>query len=178
MTKLCGRPDDFTERIVDNCKAMIKPEDILIHLGDVTWTGMDELQQIPASRKILVKGNHDKRSYSWYMSHGFDFACEQFIWKTGGLNIVFSHKPLIFHEYDVNIHGHLHDLSTSDSGDYHYALAMEHEYKPIKLSDILPRIRKEVERRGKEELLYQQSEYEIWGEEYDEIKGITHEGVY
>jgi Predicted phosphoesterase or phosphohydrolase len=123
---------------------MVAEDDLVIHLGDVSWKSDLVIGRLPG-RKVLVKGNHDKQSYSWYMSHGFDFACEQLTMLFGGLNIIFTHKPLIFHEYDVNIHGHLHNVATVDSVCKHYLIALEYTgYKPVLLSNMIPKLRKEV----------------------------------
>ena len=144
MVKLCGRPDDFTEQIWENLIYTVKHDDLLIHLGDVTWDKNVPINSLPG-RKVLVKGNHDKHSYSWYMNNGFDFCCEQFSMFIGGMNIVFTHKPLIFHEFDINIHGHLHNRAKVESVCKHYCVALEETgYKPLLLSDLLPKLQKEV----------------------------------
>jgi calcineurin-like phosphoesterase family protein len=141
MVKLCGRPQDFHEIIVCNWKSMVSDDDLVIHLGDVSFAKDTVVSALPG-RKVLVKGNHDKQSYSWYMQHGFDFCCESFVMYTGGLDIVFTHKPLVFHDHDVNIHGHLHGLARVDSVCRHYPVALEcTDYKPLLLSDILPKLR-------------------------------------
>lgn len=145
MVELCGRPENFHKLIILHWWRMIAQDDLVIHLGDVSFEGDTVVAGLPG-RKVLVKGNHDKQSYSWYMDHGFDFCCESFSMFTGGLNIIFTHKPLIFHEYDVNIHGHLHNGAKVESVCKHYPLALEYtDYKPVLLSDILPKIRKEIE---------------------------------
>ena len=142
MVVLCNRPLDFHQKIITNWNQMISTDDLVIHLGDITWTKDTVVETLPG-RKILIKGNHDKQSYSWYMRNGFSFACESFSLFTGGLNVIFSHKPLIFHEYDINIHGHLHNAATIDSVCKHYCVALENtDYKPILLSDLLPKISK------------------------------------
>lgn len=37
MIKNCGRPERFTDIIFDNCRKIVKRDDLLIHLGDVAW---------------------------------------------------------------------------------------------------------------------------------------------
>ena len=55
-----------------------------------------------------------------------------------GTNIIFSHKPLIFHDHDINIHGHLHNLAKLKSCCNAYPLALEVTgYTPVLLMDIL-----------------------------------------
>ena len=112
LIELCGRPTNFTDRIVKNWCNCIKEDDLIVHLGDVTL-GYDEdsarlVKETLPGRKILVKGNHDKKSKTWYMSHGFDFCCDEFTWK----DILLSHKRLDLSgrpKITFNIHGHFHN---------------------------------------------------------------------
>ena len=147
MIELCNRPENFTELIVENWNSMIAPEDTVIHLGDVSWvadTYMDRLN----GKKILVRGNHDGKSVAWYMEHGFDFVCKTFTMKFGGLDIIFSHKPLIFHEHDICIHGHLHNCAKVTSVCPHYLVALEDtDYKPILLNDLVVQLKAEKDAR-------------------------------
>ncbi len=123
---------------------MVADDDLVIHLGDVSFGGDMVVSALPG-RKVLVRGNHDKHSYMWYMRHGFDFCCESFGMNIGGLRLIFTHAPLIFHEYNVNIHGHLHNVAKVDLVCKHYPVALEYtEYKPLLLSDILPKLVKLV----------------------------------
>ena len=111
MLEYCGRPKDHSERIL---KALyrIPTEDLIIHLGDVCiekdeyWHNC--LRNL--SNKILIIGNHDRKSYNWYLEHGWKFVAEQFIWNYLGKRILFSHIPLKNDgQFDINIHGHFHN---------------------------------------------------------------------
>ena len=148
------RPEDCDKRIVDNLKAVIKPDDVLIHLGDVTWSSVidPDFVALPC-RKILVKGNHDKKGYFWYMKRGFDFVCETFTLSYSGQNILFSHKPIEIDYnsfgYDYNIHGHLHGGQhglqyswTREDGKHHLISLEDNGYKPELLDKILAEFRK------------------------------------
>ena len=73
----------------------------MMNLGDIC-IGKDEewhLRLMDATsgfkRKILVRGNHDNKSYSWYYDHGWDFVCETMRMRFRGKEIVFSHMPII-----------------------------------------------------------------------------------
>ena len=142
LSEICGRPADFSEKIISNMERMIKPEDTLIHLGDVTW---GKIPKFPC-KTILVKGNHDFDTCKYYMNHGFDFACSSFTMTYGGVDILFTHKPAIFHEHDLNVHGHLHNVGKIESVCPHYLVALEYtHYQPILLDAILALYRKEHE---------------------------------
>ena len=134
MKRLCGRPDDFTEQIFANLAAL-KDNDTLIHLGDVAWGDamLKRFLSLPF-KKILVRGNHDQKSTFSYINDGFDFVCNTFTAKIEGLNIIFSHHPQYFHHYDINIHGHMHNLSREDFSCTHLPLSLENMgYIPIML---------------------------------------------
>src|SRR4051794_5722547 len=92
MIELCGRPANFRDLIIENWKAMVGPEDMVFHLGDVIFSRAAEISGIMAGlpgRKILVRGNHDMERTQWYLKRGFDFVCYGFAYK----NVYFSHKP-------------------------------------------------------------------------------------
>ena len=141
--KYQSRPPDFAKKIIVNWKRTVKPEDVIIHLGDVTvGTSTDWALVIPdlPGRKILVLGNHDRKSESWYMSNGFDFCCDNFTWHMFGLDIAFSHEPLFTGQFDLNIHGHLHlnrhrEIETDTR---HFLFSLENtSYQPLLLETII-----------------------------------------
>ena len=87
---------------IDKIKKVVRKGDTLIHLGDV---GNGEwLTQVPASRKILITGNHDVLSK---VSQYFDEVY------TGPLfiadRLLLSHEPVFgLEDFAWNIHGHCH----------------------------------------------------------------------
>jgi calcineurin-like phosphoesterase family protein len=105
------RPADYEARLMKNWSHLVAEQDKVIHLGDViigmNGTLKDLLDCLPG-RKYLVRGNHDHESDDWYMSHGFDFACQGLVY--GG--VYFSHAPSFTLPFgtDLNVHGHLHDM--------------------------------------------------------------------
>jgi len=160
------RPPDHNERTAE-ALSKLGPDDILIHLGDFAFAKYSEAAEImnrcPARSKILLLGNHDNQSYSYYTRHGFTAAMETMPLEYGGQNILFSHRPLgrawgmeLPHGIDLNIHGHLHlrnhrdeESAWQDEKDERWFL-LSHEavgYRPVLLDDILegkiPRVLKE-----------------------------------
>jgi calcineurin-like phosphoesterase family protein len=150
MKEYCDRPEGF-EKLIFKGLERIKPDDILIHLGDICigndeeWH--DKLKEQTCFKKILVKGNHDKKSNSWYLNHGWDFVCDQFKDELYGKKICFSHKPVVWDgEYDANIHGHFHnsdhrrkepELFAIKNG-YQKLIAVEYtDYKPVTLRSVI-----------------------------------------
>jgi len=108
----CDRPADFTERLIRNWASIVKPEDIVIHLGDVfigKAEGWKAIYHTLTGRKILIRGNHDrKHSVTWWMNNGFDTACDGMRFR----NCWLTHEPDTSRAggCDLNIHGHLHNI--------------------------------------------------------------------
>ena len=145
-----GRPENFEEVIFNHLKEL--PDDcLLIHLGDVGLGGDGEVHDKYIKplkmRKILVRGNHDRKSDSWYLEHGWDFVCERFENTYFGKKIMFSHIPVRDNNfYDLNIHGHFHNSEHHTQEAYilavmnnkHKLLALEHTYyKPVNLEKFI-----------------------------------------
>jgi len=145
-----GRVRDFENRIFKGLK-VLTPEDIFIHLGDIC-IGNDEgyhlnyVLKIPC-KKILVRGNHDKKTISWYLQY-WDFVCDSFSLEVYGKKILFSHVPFPPQKelYDFNIHGHCHikELLRKDKiypyydEKYHKLLSLEKlDYQLIQLKTFL-----------------------------------------
>lgn len=114
MKEYCYRPDGFEYKIQKSFE-QIKPKDVLIHLGDVC-IGNDEkwhemmIKYLPC-KKWLIRGNHDHKSYNWYLEHGWDFVADSMSMVYSGKKILFTHIPTLYDKarYDLNIHGHLHN---------------------------------------------------------------------
>ena len=154
MMGCCGRPQNYEQKILQHiCNIPIHNEDVLIHLGDIC-IGRDKywnnaLTSAYAGKKILVRGNHDKKSNSWYMNHGWDIICESFIDRMYGALIWFSHKPIGCPElYDMNIHGHFHNSShhihepelVAIKNDKQMLFCLENEhYAPVPLRTLVNR---------------------------------------
>ena len=136
MVRLCGRPEDFSELILAEWEKRVKPEDTVIHLGDIAWgdENLARILQMPG-KKILVRGNHDPHSLTEYMDMGFVLACNEFAMNLDGMKVLFTHRPRFGHTADVNIHGHQHDLHREDMTRLYLPLALEQMgYRPIALN--------------------------------------------
>lgn len=142
-TKLCeltNRPQNFTDIIFKSLK-QIAPNDVVIHLGDFCIGEDAKWHQIwretlPTQKLILVRGNHDKKSNSWYLEHGWDFVCDRIDDHFFGKFVTLSHKPIIGVQ-NLNIHGHTHGSKHHDKEfegkytDSHKEFALEiHGLRP------------------------------------------------
>lgn len=132
------RPIDHQELLMKRWKRDVKPEDIVIHLGDVTFKyGVikAELEALPG-KKILVLGNHDEKPAEWWMTHGFDFSCEELQLQYKGVDFVFTHIPqtIIWPVNSINVCGHWHNNDHRAMGvelsEWHRLVAMESTKEP------------------------------------------------
>lgn len=123
INRYCSRGfpnlETMNNTMIKRWNTVVKPEDLVIHIGDIIFTkgeskAISDMIAKLNGRKILIKGNHDRKSYSWYLTHGFDFICERMIWEFNRKKILFIHSP---HEISHNdyrtcryiIHGHSHN---------------------------------------------------------------------
>lgn len=146
IKEYCGRPENHEQLLVEAMNR-ISADDCLVHLGDICigddadWHGC--IQHLKC-RKILVIGNHDTKSWSWYMEHGWDFACDAFRLKYAGRIIMFSHMPQPWDGvWEINVHGHLHNLGHrknefNELQQWHRLYAPElMDYRPVELGTFI-----------------------------------------
>lgn len=140
------RPKGFSELIVKNVDEIVKPGDVVINLGDICFYREEYWhQELMAAGKgcewWLARGNHDKKSNGWYLDHGWSVVFNQMILEIYGYRVAFSHKPILAHsDFDINIHGHLHNNRHRDIEgitDKHLLFYMEHDYRPVSLRKML-----------------------------------------
>jgi calcineurin-like phosphoesterase family protein len=153
MQDYCDRPADFDKRIIKQWKATVQPQDIVYHLGDVTWGSQGQLlhimQQLPGT-KILIRGNHDRNhSNNWFIQAGFAAVME----KAQVSGVILSHFPAIMTEEEIkrgiiNVHGHFHNNNAKRWERHlkeritlnHYLMVLEdNEYRPISMESIVRR---------------------------------------
>lgn len=158
MVEYCGRPPDFEEQILRGLQSV--PEDAtLICLGDVCIGRDAEMHekyiQPLKCRKVLVKGNHDKKSNVWYLNHGWNEVTMTVVFTLhDGKRVLLTHAPSnALENISFNIHGHFHnkpniattaDIVERDApyrkilGPKHKLFALEiHGYVPIEIEEFL-----------------------------------------
>jgi calcineurin-like phosphoesterase family protein len=108
----CDRPPNFTEIIIKRWREVVKPDDMVIHLGDVFIgkpEGWDAIHPQLTGHKTLIRGNHDdKRSPTWWLAHGFESVNDGMVFRRCWL----THHPAekLPPGCTLNIHGHLHNI--------------------------------------------------------------------
>lgn len=142
IIKYCNRPyaniEDMNKDIIDKWNSIItNPLDIVYHLGDVAFGGVEKTKPILAQLngyKLLVLGNHDiKISSNTWKAMGFSGIYNKPT-QLGSLYIL-SHEPLDeinIPKGAINIHGHVHDNPLKSSK--HICVSIECTgYKPVKI---------------------------------------------
>lgn len=140
LTEWGGRTGNWQEQILKGLHT-IPAGDVLIHLGDFCMGSDEECMKLFSLalhsdvKRILVRGNHDKKSANWYVEHGFDFVCDQIGLEFHGVDLLLSHRPMPADtwRWKYNIHGHTH-------GNMHRSEEYEGWYTPAFNIDISPEI--------------------------------------
>lgn len=131
--------NEMNEKLIENWNKVVKPNDLVIHVGDLFLCGAQKAEEIAKrlnGRKILVQGNHDSFSKAKYAKMGFDLR--KYLYLDGYL---FSHYPLnatmLYEmesqtEFVANIHGHVHSMTQGLDRGVHICVCTEHtDYTPI-----------------------------------------------
>lgn len=143
MTEGQFRAEDYNERIWESLHTINNhdPGSVLLCLGDIGWNKSkeitDNLKSLTRLYKILILGNHDKKSIQAYYNMGFNAVMNKMELHRFGYHIVFSHAPVpLYDAKAINIHGHFHNIPESNIMQYdlkrysyltewHYLLALE-----------------------------------------------------
>ena len=137
IKKYCNRQNNFEKIIEKNQNEIVKADDTVIHLGDISFEE-DWVKKLGKwnGRKILIRGNHDKMPMNFYLDCGFTAVLEEMVIDIKNVVILFLHRPKFNHGYDINIHGHQHNLAVYDETRLYLPLSIEHlGYKPLLLDE-------------------------------------------
>ncbi|HEV8192077.1 MAG TPA: metallophosphoesterase, partial [Ktedonobacterales bacterium] len=132
-----GRPDDHELQMVMQWCALVRPEDLLLHLGDVALGPADEvaarLPELPG-RNYLLRGNHDSRArLAVYAARGWRLIVP-FTLPYRGWMVRFRHAPSRdpLPPWTLEVHGHLHQHAAPTPR--HLNVAVEQTaYAPVEL---------------------------------------------
>lgn len=140
--------EEMNMYMIRKWNSVVKSNDTVYHLGDFAFSGTDDTKAILEQlngRKILVKGNHDRRKTdTWWKRVGFDDVID------GGVILdnffLLSHEPMYMNKNMpyVNIHGHIH--SKKMEGNQYVNLSVElWDYTPIRFDMIKAMYKDETE---------------------------------
>jgi calcineurin-like phosphoesterase family protein len=122
IIKYCSRPSDHNSIMVKRWNAVVGPQDIVLHLGDLTFTAnsdkekkfFEEIGPSLNGKKYLILGNHDKPHWEkFYKQAGFT-VIKPFTMSYHGYEVSFSHYPtnkgeIAKGDQTIRVHGHIHN---------------------------------------------------------------------
>ena len=138
--------DEMNQTMLDNWANTVKPQDTVIHLGDVLF-GENKVEWLEANfaklpgKKRLVLGNHDNPK------HLAPFFKDMQLWiDMSDKGLLFSHTPqhastlAETHRFGsgslLNIHGHIHS-NPSPEGPYKCVCVEQINYTPVNIEELL-----------------------------------------
>ena len=158
IKQYCGRPDNFEEQILDNLPRL-KSDDVFIHCGDVAFGEESEwnrklMKKLGRSgNRILVRGNHDTKTNSWYYKCGWTSVVKEYPYVSKkGIRVLFTHEavPMKNSIHQINICGHLHNKPLNEvyqetqdmlTDGKHYVLVLENnKYKTWDLDKLMNKL--------------------------------------
>lgn len=131
IVEFCQRPRNHNEVMRDNWTRVVGPDDQVLHLGDLVLGKRADAEALLSGenelpgRKYLIKGNHDKRSRSFYKGLGFE-VIDPFVMSHGGWDFHFTHYPMKSVPVKaINVHGHIHNNFVEGLGRQHVNMSVE-----------------------------------------------------
>lgn len=151
IVEYAQRPEDHMEVLVREHNLVVKPQDKVLFLGDLTFSDQEKTMGMISrlnGTKYLILGNHDRHNDLWYQKLGFEVSesiFKVFIDGKDSYPIIFSHKPVPFLPKDYfNIHGHIHRGIKTDfplSNKYYNVSCEVLDYRPIPISQVIEKFK-------------------------------------
>lgn len=110
--------------IIETINKTVKLNDVLYILGDI---GNADKVRLLNGRKILIMGNHDKRSVHEYRTFFSEVYEHPIYYNT---RILLSHYPHPVDQGILNLHGHLHGSWLESDNHFNLSAAMI-KYRPV-----------------------------------------------
>ena len=138
-------PNEMDEAMVERWNSVVKPNDVVYHLGDVVMNRrcLATVARLNGDKRLIL-GNHDIFDHGDYLVH---FKRLHGSYKLD--NFLLTHIPVhtdsVAHWTECNIHGHIH-AHDIPSGKYFNVSVEMIGYTPISLEDARVRIREKQEK--------------------------------
>lgn len=116
----------------------LSPTDTLYLLGDIGFGLNAEKLKGLKCHTILIMGNHDKKSKTWY-NNIFDEVYDHPVWLEK--RILLSHEPQVVESDVLNLHGHLHGAYLDMDNYWNMNIHMC-DYKLVSLKQVYSKISK------------------------------------
>lgn len=149
--------EEMNEAIIERWNKIVKPEDIVYHLGDVFLNdnkiGIECFKRLNG-QIFMIWGNHDTDVKKNLLAHECHIlgGWYSYLIKYGKLSLYLSHYPSITANYDekhfnqhvINLHGHTHQqrnfLYVDNPFMYHVGMD-SHNCTPVHIDEIIGEIK-------------------------------------
>ena len=174
ILKFCNRPWDTVEEmdaaLIENWNRVVKPEDIVFHLGDFAFATNGRWKEIINSLNghiYLIVGNHDELRYPGHQTFDlFEGVASQLLLDIDGRYVYLNHYPFLCYggvyrgpNYAViQLYGHVHSNPNNENKDtsrldmtfpYQYDVGVDNNnYYPVSWDQILDIINFKVTNNG------------------------------
>lgn len=142
IIRFCKRPfrnvDEMNAAMIKNWNDRVQPNDLVYHLGDVSFGDQNIFVPRLNGRKVLIIGNHDhknriRRNLWEKVEYGLEI-------KEGGHRIVLCHYAMRVwngsHHGSLHFYGHSHGTLRGDTQSTDVGVDC-FDYKPVQLNEIL-----------------------------------------
>ena len=141
VIQMCERPflsvDEMNHTLIKNINTRVNKNDTLYILGDISHRlpieASNEFIAKIEGRKILIRGNHDKK----YDENLFEHICDFLEVNVDGHAISLMHYPMVewpkSHHGSIHLHGHQHNkpdynLLQKEKGILRYDVGVDANY--------------------------------------------------
>ena len=132
--------EENTEEIVKRWNSVVKSEDTVYVLGDVSWYSYDKTKQIfdrLNGHKILIRGNHDKNTFDGIFEKCYDYYE---LYYNSKVKVVLSHYPIVAYNGAYrgvyHLYGHVH-VTEDNNMINRYIKDWEAYYlKPLRMANV------------------------------------------
>lgn len=143
IIRLANRPfknvQEMNETIISNWNNKVKDEDTVYILGDISFgedIDRDIILKKLKGKKILIKGNHDKRS-SYFLRETHQYLKIN----DNGRAVVLFHYPILewdgFYRNSIHLYGHVHDKTPKMPKNAYNVSCEVSNYTPRTLEEII-----------------------------------------
>ena len=159
--------EEMNEAIIERWNKVVKPEDIVYHLGDTMLN--DNEKGIECFKRLngqifIIWGNHDTQNRTNALfeecRHKLLGGWYAFVIKHGKHSIYLSHYPTLtsnfddkhFNQHVINLHGHIHSKNNwmIPTNPFIYHVGVDsHNCTPVHIDEILSDIRQRWNEIGK-----------------------------
>jgi len=125
--------------ILNNAKAIIKSQDVLYHLGDVSMTidGIACIDQIKCASKHLIIGNYDEDKIGFLAKHFDTVSFSKYVELSNGFQVFCTHYPAsAMEQSSFGIVGHIHGLWKVQPNMINVSVDAWH-FKPVSEDEII-----------------------------------------